>query len=175
MVEHPKVLEPVPGLARETGLMIAGLEIVRAQTNDLLRDMTVEELSVRFTPGAHQIGALALHLAECEFWWIEVGFAQKEITDDDRRFAHLYDSTEADFAAKGYGADDCIAVLERVHRRALHTLSSCTDSDLDTVFVNDLHPAGFKGNLRWILNRLIDHEANHKGQIAMMKRIIREG
>ena len=170
-----KVLEPVAGLSREVGLMVAGLEIVRAQTNDLLSDLTAHELAVRFAPNANQIGGLALHLAECEFWWIEAGFAKKEISDEDRRFAHLYDTTETDFALKRYQAEDCIDVLAKVHSRTVQTLTECTDDDLDAVFVNDLHPSGFRGSLRWILNRLIDHEANHKGQIAMMKRMIREG
>jgi uncharacterized damage-inducible protein DinB len=174
-VERPRnILEPVPGVSRGIGFCLAGLEEVRAQTIKLLEDMTVPELAVRVTPDSHQIGALALHLGECEFWWIEVGLAKKEITDEDRKFAHLHDSTETDFASKNYSAADCVKVLGRIHRRAIETLSNYSDRDLDVVFTNDAHPAGFNGNLRWILHRLTDHEANHKGQIAMMKRMIRE-
>jgi hypothetical protein len=157
-VERPRnILEPVPGVSRGIGFCLAGLEEVRAQTIKLLEDMTVPELAVRVTPDSHQ-----------------VGLANLEITDEDRKFAHLHDSTETDFASKNYSAADCVKVLGRIHRRAIETLSNYSDRDLDVVFTNDAHPAGFNGNLRWILHRLTDHEANHKGQIAMMKRMIRE-
>jgi uncharacterized damage-inducible protein DinB len=170
-----KILVPVHGLTKEVGLLVAALEEVRSQTIGLLSDLSVPELSLRPAASVHQIGGLALHLGECEFWWIEVGFAKKEITDQDRRFAHLNDTTETDFALKNYTAADCAEILGRIHARAVTTLSGYTDDDLDVVFSNDRHPNGFEGSLRWILHRLIDHEANHKGQIAMIKRLIREG
>ena len=173
MVNPSNVLEPVAGVSREIGFCLAGLEEVRAQTVALLEDMSAYELSARVIPGSHQIGGLALHLGECEFWWIEVGLKKKEITEDDRKFAHLHDSTESDFALKNYSAKDCIEILTRIHQRTKETLSNYSDRDLDAVFTNDAHPAGFQGNLRWILHRLTDHEANHKGQIAMMKRMMR--
>jgi uncharacterized damage-inducible protein DinB len=173
MAAAKKVLEPQPTFSRELGFCISALEEVRAQTVTLLEDMTPNELCARVMPGAHQVGGLALHLAECEFWWIEVGLAKKDLTDEDRKFAHIYDSTETEFSLKSYTAADCIAVLDRVHQRALKTLSNYSDNDLATVFTNDAYPNGFEGDLRWILHRLTDHEANHKGQIAMIKRMIR--
>jgi len=169
------VLEPIDGYAREVGFYLAGLEEVRAQTLELLADMSDKELSKKIAPAFPQIGGLALHLGECEFWWIEVGLAKKEITDADRKFAHLYDTTTTDFALKNYHASDCIEILQNIHRRTAETLLTCSDEDMDAVFSNDLHPDGFTGSLRWILHHLIDHESNHRGQMAMIKRIIRGG
>jgi uncharacterized damage-inducible protein DinB len=174
MSTNKDVLEPVAGLSREIGLMVAGLEEVRAQTIANIADLSEEELAARFVSGAHQIGGLVLHLAECEFWWMHCAFAGKEITEDDRRLAHLHDTTETDFALKGYDAERCIDRLNIIHQRTIETLSGVSDEELDRVITFKEHPLSSRGSLRWILLRLIDHEANHKGQIAMMKRLLRE-
>lgn len=165
-------LTPVLGLSREIGLMVAGFEEVRAQVVKLISDLTPAELAARFHPSFHQIGNLVLHLGECEFWWIENIAANKPITDEDRRFAHLDDSTETDFAPKGYDADGCIEFLNRIHRRTLETLAGFSDDDIDRLLTRDSNT--FEGSLRWIIHHVTEHEANHKGQIAMIKRLIRE-
>lgn len=167
------VIEPVASLSRGIGLLVASLEDVRRQTIELIADMSADELARRFVPDSHQAGALALHLGENEFWWIEAIFAQKEVTDADRLFAHLDNTTEEDFALKGYDAGDVIEFLNRIHARALSTLSGYSDHDLDKVITVGNDPVRFRGSLRWILHHLIDHEAHHKGQISMLKRFIR--
>ena len=167
------VLEPVDGFSRDLGLCIARLEEVRTQTLELLQDMTQEELAKKISPEFPQIGGLALHLGECQFWWIDAGLANKPIMEEDIKFAHLHDTTTTDFALKNYSAAHTVDILNRIHLRTLATLANYADSDLDTVFTCDEHPDGFDGSLRWILHHLVDHESNHRGQMAMIKRIIR--
>src|SRR5688500_7452387 len=117
------IIRPVAGLSREIGLMVAALEEVRAQTIAVIADVSANELAQRFVPGVHQIGGLLLHIGENEFWWIEAIFAQKELTPEDRQFAHLDNTTEEDFALKGYSAEDCTNFLDRIHARTTATLS----------------------------------------------------
>jgi uncharacterized damage-inducible protein DinB len=167
------ILEPTGGVDREIGFYLAGLEEVRAQTIAIISDLTQDELSKRAVAGAHQIGGLALHLGECEYWWIQCAAAGREMTDEDVKFAHLHDTTETDFALKNYTAGDCIKFLDGVHRRSVETLANFTGGDMDRIFNFVHHPNPSAGTLRWILNRLIDHEANHKGQMAMLKRLMR--
>jgi uncharacterized damage-inducible protein DinB len=167
------VIAPAKGLSREIGLMVAALEEVRTQTVALIADMSGDELAQRFVPGVHQIGSLVLHIGENEFWWIEAIFAQKEISEADRQFAHLDNTTEEDFALKGYSAEDCIDFLDRIHKRTTSTLSSFDDARLDQITTVGSDPVRFQGSLRWILHHLIDHESHHKGQISMLKRLIR--
>jgi len=169
------VIEPPSGLSREIGMMIACLEEVRAQTIGVIADMTKDELCRRLMPTFHQPGGLVLHLAECEFWWIPVVYGHHQITDEDRKLAHLDDSTESDFALKDIGAEECIETLNTVHQRALEHLRPLADSDLDRVVSFAAHPTRNQGSLRWILHHLIDHESHHRGQISMIKRVMREG
>lgn len=168
------ILQPVGGVSREIGFYLAGLEASRAQTISIIKDLTPGELAQRFTPAFHQIGGLALHLGECEYWWIQAGLAGRKLTDDDIKFAHIYDTTETDFALKGYTADDCIDFLARIHQCSIDTLARFTDEDVDKVVRFEQHPEQLEGTLRWVLHRMTDHEANHRGQMAMIKRLIRE-
>jgi uncharacterized damage-inducible protein DinB len=168
------VIEPVAGLSREIGFLVAGLQEVRAQTVASIADVTPEELSRRVTPSFHQIGGLVLHLAETEFWWIDIVFAGNEITEVDRQLFHFDDTTETDFALKKYGVDDCVRILNLAHERTIGTLSEVNDGSLDRLYPFPRKEPKFESSLRWILHHLIDHESNHRGQIAMMKRLMRE-
>lgn len=168
------VLEPVAGLSREIGFLIAGLQEVRKQTVAVVEDMKPDELSRRITRSFHQPGGLALHLAETEFWWIDIVFAGREITEEDRKRFHFDDTTETDFALKKYGADDCVRILNLAHERTIETLSEFDDGSLDRLYPFPRKEPKFESSLRWILHHLIDHESNHRGQIAMMKRLMRE-
>lgn len=174
-MQIPKdILEPIDGLSREIGLLVAGLEEVRAQTVTFIADLSKDELAYRVLPGFHQIGALALHLAETEFWWIQTVFDGLETSVDDRKQFHLNDTTESDFALKGYDASDCIRILSMAHERAVETLSGVPDGNLDILSAHPRNEPRFESSLRWILHHLIDHEATHKGQIALIKRVMRE-
>jgi Uncharacterized protein conserved in bacteria len=168
------ILEPISGVTREIGFYLAGLEEVRAQTVAILEDLTKDELAKRFLPGFHQLGGLALHLGECEYWWIQAGIAAREMTEEDIKSAHLYDTTNTDFALKDFTAEDCVDFLAKIHQRSVETLSKFTDDEMDRIVPFAQHPDPFKGTLRWVLHHLIDHEANHKGQMAMIKRLIRD-
>lgn len=168
------VLEPVEGLSREIGFLVAGLQEVRAQTVAVLADLKPGELSRRLTPNFHQVGGLVLHLAETEFWWIDIVFAGREISDEDRQLFHFDDTTETDFALKKYGVADCVRTLNLAHERTIETLSEVDDGSLDSLYPFPRKEPKFDSSLRWILHHLIDHESNHRGQIAMMKRLMRE-
>jgi uncharacterized damage-inducible protein DinB len=168
------LLVPVAGLSKQIGYCLSTLEDSRARTVKVIEDLTEEELSQKYLPNLHQIGALVLHLGECEFWWIQTVWAGKELSEEDRKFSHFEDTTETDFALKGYMATDCITFLDNVHARSIETLSGFSDDDLDTTVPFERHNPRFESSLRWILHHLTDHEANHRGQNSMMKRLMRE-
>lgn len=170
-----RTLEPLAGVSREIGFYLSGWEASRAELREIVADLSGEELAAGILPGAHQIGGLILHLGEAESSWIHAIIAGKELDDEAKKFAHWYDTTENDFAEKGYSAKDCIERIDKISEMSRAILAKFTDADLDRLF-------GYKRDsgervevsLRWVLHHLIDHEANHKGQISMLKRMLRE-
>jgi len=168
------ILESMSGVSREIGFYLSGMEEIRAQLRKAVSDLTSKELARRITPNAHQIGALILHLGETESWWIHSVVAEKELDEEAKRFAHWDDTTETDFAEKGYSAEDCIGIIDEISRMSREILAKFGDEDLERLFGFDKKDKRIEVSLRWVLHHLIDHEATHKGQIMMLKRLLRE-
>jgi uncharacterized damage-inducible protein DinB len=169
------VLEPVGGVSPGIGFYLAGMEEVRAQLREIVADISVEELSARILPEAHQMGGLLLHIGETEWWWICSIAGGEAITEPVKMLYYLDDTVETDFALKGLGAADCIAFLDRVRAASLVALAKFADADLDEMTAYEANGKHYESSLRWILHHVMEHEAHHKGQVAMMKRLIREG
>jgi uncharacterized damage-inducible protein DinB len=88
-----RTLQPLAGFSREIGFYLSEWEKVRAQLREMVSDLSDEELSRRITPAAHQIGNLILHLGEAEAGWIHSIIAGRELSDEEKKFAHFYDTT----------------------------------------------------------------------------------
>ncbi len=168
------ILEPLAGVSKDIGFYLSGMEEIRAQLRKSVSDLIAEELARRITPNAHQIGALILHLGETESWWIHSIVAEKELDEEAKKFAHWDDTTETDFAEKGYRAKVCIERIDEISRMSREILAEFGDEDLEKLFGFDEKDKRIEVSLRWVLHHLLDHEAPHKGQIMMLKRLLRE-
>ncbi|MEZ5427491.1 MAG: DinB family protein [Pyrinomonadaceae bacterium] len=176
MAIEKQSLEPVAGFPREMGYYLAGMEEVRAQLRKIAADLSDEEMAAKLTPDVHSIGQLILHNAEAEWWWIECVVAEKDLDEEEAKVkAHWDVLLDEDFASKNYSARFCIAEIDRVRELSKETLSKFSDADLDRFFGwNKTDGTRIEKSLRWILHHLIDHEAQHKGQILMLKRLLRQ-
>jgi uncharacterized damage-inducible protein DinB len=169
-----RIIEPLRGFSREIGFYLSQWEKSRAELREIVSDLTDAELAARITPGAHQIGNLLLHLGEAEAWWLLSVVAENELDEETKKFAHIYDTTETDFAGKGYSVGQCIERIDEISRRSREVLQRLADEDLEKIYNYELDGKRVEAGLRWIFCQLIDHEANHKGQISMLKRLLRE-
>jgi uncharacterized damage-inducible protein DinB len=168
------ILKPVIGFPREIGYYLAAWDRARAQTNKLLEDLTPEEIARRVLPNIHSIGALALHLGEAEFYWMQFVVAKREATEENKKFSHWCDTLETDFD-KGYTAQYCLEKINAISQRTWESLMGKTDADLEVPHLRDDLGEPMELSLRLILQRMIDHEAHHRGQMAMIKRLLRGG
>jgi uncharacterized damage-inducible protein DinB len=169
-----RILAPVAGFSGELAFYLGSLEDLRSRLRRLAADLTREELSARAFPAAHQIGNLILHLGESEAGWIWQIIAGNELHEEEKKFIHWYDSTERDFAEKNYSAAECLARIDEISRRSRVILAKFTDLDLDKFFGYERDGKKVEVTLRWVLVHLLDHEAVHRGQISMLKRILRD-
>lgn len=173
MAEEKLELRAVDGFTTGIGLYLSGLNEVREQLHEALADLTDEQVARRAVSGAHSIGALALHIGEAEWWWIQCVVAGRKMTDEDRRVAHWDVLEDPDgFAANGYSAEYCMNAIDEIRKRTRQHLSSFTDDDLDRLFSYKKRGKTVEVSLRWVLHHLMDHEAQHKGQILMLKRLL---
>jgi uncharacterized damage-inducible protein DinB len=167
-------LEPVEGYSNELAYYVGALMKARAMTRTVLEDLTPAEIARRVLPEMHSIGALALHLGEAEYYWIQEVAAGRDLTDEERAFAHMFDTMEQDYD-RGLTAEYCIGRIDAISAMTRETLKQFSDDDLQKVYVREYDGARTDITLRSILFRLIDHEAHHRGQLSMIKRVIRGG
>jgi uncharacterized damage-inducible protein DinB len=149
------------------------MEEVREQVCNAVSGISTEQLGRPAFLGAHSIGALVLHIGEAEWWWMQCVVSGHKLTDQDRSapFWDVLDNPEA-FASRGYTAEFCLQEIEKIRNQTREALFVRNDSDLEKVSSFERRGELHEHSLRWILHHLIDHEAQHKGQILMLKRLM---
>lgn len=166
-------LSPVAGISSGLGYSLAAMEEVREQLREAVQGMSDEEIARRAVQGAHSIGALVLHIGEAEWWWTNCVIKGHELTDEDRRKPYWDVLEDPDgFAAKKYSAAFCLDTIDAIREETRGFLSSLNDDDLENVYTHTRPGRRMEASLRWILHNLVDHEAQHKGQILMLKRLM---
>lgn len=172
-MENKKVaLEPMEGFSEGIGLLLAGMEDVRAQLRETVLDLSDEAVNSRLRPEVHSIAQLVLHCGEAEWWWIQCVVGGKEVDDilESKVFWDVLDETNE---PSGITAAECISEIDDVSTLTRNRLAAFSDEDLDTFFEREKRDGSKEDfSLRWILHHLIDHEAQHKGQILMLKRLL---
>ncbi|MGA9995832.1 MAG: DinB family protein [Pyrinomonadaceae bacterium] len=169
------VLESAKGVATEIGFSLSAMEEVRQQLREAVAEMSAEEIARRAVAGAHSIGALVLHIGEAEWWWMQCILSGHKLTLDDRRkpFWDVLKNSEK-FARLNFNASDCLRTIDEIREQTRQTLSPFDERDFDRPFSFNLRGTQYEYSLRWILHHLVDHEAQHKGQILMLKRLLEE-
>lgn len=155
---------PLPGYHPEIGLLLACLDDSTREWRENLGEPPVEAIVWQPWPKAHSIGALLLHMIDCEKGWFE-NFAAG--LPEDPEEARLLMS--ADVQQDGvvwpvphskpieWYVDLLSHVRERV-RRPLREMDPAA-----------MHKGGSNVyTLRWIVGHVVQHDAYHGGQAVLL-------
>ena len=93
------------------------------------------------------------------------------MTEEIKNLLH-HDLWFKDFAAEDLDIKYCLDVVEKIHAMTRQTLSKFTDEDLEKTFVRHREDRETHYSLRWIFVHLLQHDAEHQGQIMMIKRLL---
>jgi uncharacterized damage-inducible protein DinB len=160
-------------LATNIGYYLSGMEEVRGQLSAAVRTVPDDLIGKPAFLGAHSIGGLVLHIGEAEWFWMQMVVSGHKLTDEDREAAcwDILDDLER-VAQRGYTAEFCLSEIEKIRNQTRDVLFSYNDKDLERIITFERKGQTTEYNLRYILHHLIDHEAQHKGQIFMLKRLM---
>jgi uncharacterized damage-inducible protein DinB len=168
-----RIIRPLEGFSREIGFYVAGMEEVREQVREAVSEISTENLGRLAFPEAHSIGGLVLHIGEAEWWWMNCVIAGHELTEADAATSFWDVLKEPQRVAQNsYSAQFCLDEIGRIRDETRARLRSYDDEQLDKIFKFERKGTTHELSLRWILHHLIDHEAQHKGQILMLKRLL---
>jgi len=167
------LLSPAEGVSREIGFYLAGMDEVRGQLREAVSELSIEEIGRRAVSGAHSIGALVLHIGEAEWWWMQCVVSGHDLNDEDKRAPFWDVLKDPDrVATQAYSAEFCLHEAQQIREQTRTLLAAFNDDDLERMFSFERRGQTQEQSLRWILHHLIDHEAQHKGQILMLKRML---
>jgi len=172
-IEHVTI-KRVPGTSTLIGGWLSALEESRTDLISTLEGIGVAELHAEILPGAHSIGAILWHVASVELWWTRsVLLASPPDEPTCRRFG-LSRPGEIHRPPESWELAQFLALMAEAHAGTLSLYSTMTDEAFLTA--DRSAPGGTRcWSPEWILYNLLDHEANHRGQIAMLKRLLRLG
>ena len=168
-----RVLTPQPGLSTGIGYYLAGMEEVRRQVAVAVKDIPDDQIGRPPFLGAHSIGGLVLHIGEAEWFWMKMVVSGQKLTDEVKNAPYWDILDDVDRVARnGYTAEFCLSEAEHIRNQTRDVLFTYNDKDLERIITFERDGKTTEYNLRWILHHLIDHEAQHKGQIFMLKRLM---
>ena len=149
-------------------LLLAMLDDATEEWRWELADLKVEDEALVWQPfpGGYSIGAILLHMADVESYWIEEVAAGRPFSPANEavRAARDADQYKLEWAAPA--AEPLAWYLEIANGARKRT------KEIVRELADPLH-AGLKDNgetctLRWILSHVIQHEAYHGGQVVML-------
>jgi uncharacterized damage-inducible protein DinB len=168
-----RVLTAHPGLSTGIGYYLSGMEEVRSQIVAAVKTIPDDLIGKPPFLGAHSIGGLVLHIGEAEWFWMQMVVSGHELTEEDKQAPHwdVLDDVER-VARNAYTTEFCLNEVQKIRNQTREVLFSYSDKDLERIITHERKGITSEYNLRWILHHLIDHEAQHKGQIFMLKRLM---
>jgi len=151
------------------GRYVTQLEDVRRVTLRYVEGL--DEAALSWTPqdNVESIGTLLLHIAAVERSWIGEDIGRVPMGQEwMAAFPIRFDLKQI----SGQPLTHFTAKLDTVRNESLAILRGLDDDDLSRMIEpldNDGSDQSF--SIEWILYHLIEHEAHHRGQIALMKRL----
>lgn len=164
---EPQTLFPFDAMWRETGCAYRAMELVRADLKATVAGLDAADLDRDPGHGAPSIVRLYAHAGSSEAWWITKVWRKESVPEAWKPLIELGNLAKPAPAARPSLAE-LTAALDAVRESTRLALIKVTDAELDRAAIATKQG---KATLRWVLHHLAEHEAHHRGQIALLRRL----
>ena len=163
----PLAIEVVEGCGPEIGRLLWQLEVTRQRTKEKLLGIDQHSLDFQLR-GENSIGTLLYHIAAIEMDWL-----YEEVLES-RPFApevaellcfEVRDEAGRLTVVNGRSLTEHLHVLDRTRHYLLEAFRQMDLADFRRV----RHFENYSCTPEWVLHHLIQHEAEHRGQMMMMR------
>lgn len=166
------VIKALDGYTPKIGVYLAKMEDVRGLTLKYVEGMSPEQLAWSPNDTCESIATLLLHIAAAERSWIGEDIMERPMNEWWKiAFPIRFDIPQISGKKLSYFTD----ILANTRQETKDALQTLTDDDLSREIApldpSEQDNAEKRFSIEWILYHLIEHEAHHKGQIAVMKRL----
>jgi uncharacterized damage-inducible protein DinB len=172
MKDDPFAIVPAAGFAPAVGRYVTMLEDVRRRTLKYIEGLSAGQLAWHPNERVESIGTQLLHIAAVETSYMQEDIARRPMGPEWKiAFPIRFEIAQISGQELAYFIDK----LETVRMETRDLLGGLADTDLE-MEIAPLDPGEGNEHVRytieWILYHLIEHEAHHKGQIALLKRLL---
>ncbi len=157
---------PLPGYAEPYGQLLAILQDGTREWREELEETPVEAITWQPFPASHSIGALILHMIECEVFWFEtiaLGMPENDaeakvlMSEEIKQYEGTWPTPPAKPLSHYFEMQD------RIRARTLESVKRWGPPE------GPVKTQWGEVSLRWILGHVIEHESYHGGQVVLLK------
>ncbi|MEM8509515.1 MAG: DUF664 domain-containing protein [Bacteroidota bacterium] len=160
---------PKEGYTPKIGLMVYMLEDLKDRITEQVKDLDQSQTDFLFDANANSIGALVMHLVSTEAYYYIQTLEGRRWTEDERMRLGFAGELNAETRAKlkGYPIQYYLDLWDEIREKTLAGLKTKDDE----WFASSLEEGI---NLHYVWYHVMEHSANHMGQIALVKNRLRK-
>ena len=169
--DNINIIGPVEGYSPQIGTLVSMLNWIRSSVIRAVKDLKPEELDFLLDPKANTIGALLMHLAATDTVYQDLTFYKLDgfSSDNKKKWGVAMGlGEEGRKQIKGNGLDYYLSALQEVREKTLAEFKKRDDkwfAEVDPSFFGDKPTNNY---CKWF--HVCEHEANHRGQIALIRK-----
>ena len=169
--DNTNIIGPVEGYSPQIGTLVSMLNWIRESVIRAVKNLKTEELDFLMDPKANTIGAMLMHLAATDTVYQDLTFYNlKDFSEaNKKRFGVAMElGEEGRKQIKGNDLNYYLSALQEVREKTLAEFKKRDDK-----WFAEVDPSFFGGKptnnyCKWF--HVCEHEANHRGQITLVKK-----
>lgn len=157
-------IKPKEGYTPQIGFMVDMMEELKERIIADVKDLTQAETDYLFDDQANTIGALIMHLAANEAYYQVETLEERQWTPEEKEFWGIAGGLgkESREKLKGKPIKYYLDLWQEVREKSLKGLKARDDAWFATNIDEGI-------NNHWVWFHVMEHQANHMGQIASIK------
>lgn len=162
-------IKPVKGYTPRIGVMVDMLEELKHRLTEDVRDLDQGETDYLFDDKANSIGAIIMHLVANESYARVETLEERTWTDEEREFWEIASDLGAASrgSLKGKPITYYLDLWDQVRKKTLEGLKTRDDAWFAANIDEGM-------NNHWAWFHILEHQASHMGQIALVKKRLPE-
>lgn len=164
------IVQPPDGFDPDVARVVWALENARARMLKVIDGLTSEVLDAVPANGTNSIGTLLYHLAVTEAIWVYKNLLDIQLPDDLAGMLPYSSRDEQGLlsALRGQSLDRHLQRLSYTREKLLEVYKDLTLEQFRQLRTHEARLGSFEVTAEFVLYQLIQHEAEHRGQIQTM-------
>ncbi len=164
LVNAQHEMKPVEGYSPQIGLMVYMLEDLKDRITEQVKDLDQSQTDFLYDEDANSIGALVMHLVSTEAYYQIETLEGRQLTEDEQKRLGVAGglNDESKKILKGKPIQHYLDLWDKVRQKTLAGLKTKDDEWFASQIEEGI-------NFHWVWYHVMEHSANHMGQIGTIK------